>query len=90
MSDLSIYEGNYVDDWNVGEIRLTVGSLGLMVEMPRLDEMGVVYDPVWRPYTKHNFRTTIDGYDILLRFEMDAQGVPEFVVHRAFVGRRVE
>jgi len=90
LQDLSLYEGTYIDDWNVGEIHLTANVLWLEVEMPRLDEMGVIYDSKWRPYTKHNFQTKIDGYDILLRFEMDSQGRPEFIVHRAFVGNRVE
>ena len=89
-NDFSIYEGTYQDNWNVGEIRVSATSLGLEVEMPRLDEMNVSYDPQWRPYTKHNFTTMIDGYDLLVRFEEDSQGRIQYIVHRAFVGQRIE
>ena len=90
LTDFSVYEGTYMDDWNVGEIVLTATPIGLEVQMPRLDEMGVLYNKRWRPYTKHNFFTTIDGENILVRIEMDEQGMAEFVVHRTFVGHRVE
>ena len=90
LTDFSVYEGTYVDDWNVGEIVLTATPIGLEVEMPRLDAMGIVYNKRWRPYTKHNFLTTIDGTNVLIRFEMDEQGMAEFVVHRTFVGSRIE
>jgi hypothetical protein len=89
-SDLSIYEGVYLDNWNVGEIQITATDAGLEVAMPRLDEMNVTYDTQWRPYTKHNFTTTIDGYELLIRFESDDTGTMKYVVHRAFVGQRVE
>ena len=79
-----------MDEWNVGEIVLTATPIGLEVQMPRLDDMGVVYNKRWRPYTKHNFLTTIDGENILVRIEMDEQGMAEFVVHRTFVARRIE
>ena len=88
--DFSIYEGTYQDNWNVGQIRVVATATGLEVEMPRLDEMNVPYNPQWRPYTKHNFTTTIDGYDLLVRFEEDEQGQMQYIVHRAFVGQRVE
>ncbi|MAA80054.1 MAG: hypothetical protein CL916_12435, partial [Deltaproteobacteria bacterium] len=89
-NDFSIYEGVYQDNWNVGEVRITAMPSGLEVEMPRLDEMNVMYDPQWRPYTKHNFTTTIDGYDLLVRFEEGDTGQMEYIVHRAFVAQRTE
>jgi hypothetical protein len=58
--------------------------------MPLLDQLGISYNPDWRPYTKHNFTTTIDGYDLLVRFEADEEGTMQYVVHRAFVGQRIE
>ena len=90
VSDFSIYEGVYQDNWNVGEIRVVANASGLEVEMPRLDEMNVSYDSQWRPYTKHNFTTNIDGYDLLVRFESDSEGRMQYIVHRAFVGQRIE
>ena len=90
LKDFSMYEGVYQDNWNVGQIRVVATATGLEVEMPRLDEMNVSYNPQWRPYTKHNFTTTIDGNDLLVRFEEDEQGRMTYIVHRAFVGQRID
>lgn len=88
--DFSKYEGVYQDNWNVGEVRITATASGLEVEMPRLDEMNVLYDERWRPYTRHNFTTRIDGYDLLVRFEEDDAGRIQYIVHRAFVAQRTQ
>lgn len=90
VSDLSIYEGTYQDNWNVGEMQITATEVGLEVVMPRLDEMNVTYDTNWRPYTKHNFTTTIDGYELLVRFEPDETGMMQYIIHRAFVAQRTQ
>lgn len=88
--DFEIYTGVYEDRWNVGEIIVQSTSQGLQVELPKLDQMGVSYNPEWKPYTLHTFTTMIDGYDLLIRFEADENGVMQYIVHRAFVGQRVE
>ena len=90
LTDLSIYEGVYEDRWNLGVLQITATDTVLLVEMPLLDQMGISYNPEWRPYTKHNFTTTIDGHDLLVRFEADEEGAIQYVVHRAFVAERIE
>ena len=57
------------------------------VNMPRLDEYGVSYDPIWQPYSVDTFLTTIDGNNILIGF-VEENGVIQYITHRAFVAHR--
>ncbi len=87
LSELSSYTGTYFDSWNVGEIAIQDSGTHLTVSMPRLDEYAVSYDPVWQPYARDSFITTIDGNNIVIGF-VEENGVMQYVTHRAFVAHR--
>ena len=85
--DLSIYTGTYFDNWNVGENSIESNESHLTVNIPRLDEYGVNYDPIWQPYSVDTFLTTIDGNNILIGF-VEGKWVIQYITHRAFVAHR--
>ena len=86
-NDLSVYAGTYFDSWNVGEIQIEDSETHLTVNMPRLNEYSVSYNPIWQPYSIDTFSTNIDGNNILISF-VEENGVIQYVAHRAFVARR--
>ena len=87
LEDLSSYTGTYFDSWNVGEIQVQDNGSHLTVSMPRLEEYNVSYDPIWQPYARDSFITTIDGNNIVIGF-VEENGVMQYITHRAFVAHR--
>jgi CubicO group peptidase (beta-lactamase class C family) len=82
--------GTYTHDIVMGDFVFTVEDDSLMVNIPSLDATGVSYERRLTAVRPDNFELRIDGSVQLLSFLRDADGAPEFVRNRYYVGERVD
>jgi CubicO group peptidase (beta-lactamase class C family) len=87
-NDYDKYVGTYFDPYNVGEVIIVRDGDLLTVEMPLLDQNGIVYDPVLLPLAPRNFIFQAEGYWIQSTFILDDLGNGEYWRTRAFVAQR--
>ena len=84
------YVGIFNNDFNIGEMFLTVEEDGLSIEIPTLDEFNVGYDSILEPIRPDNFLLHYpDGSYDNLSFIRDLNGNIEYLRHRNYVGEKV-
>lgn len=87
--DPADYVGVYEDPFNVGTMIFTVDDEGaLTVEMPRLDQLGIPYEPTLQPMYGDVFLLGVQGFHIDLTFVPDDEGQPRWARTRSFVAER--
>lgn len=82
------FVGDYADDYNVGEIQITLDGDTLQIAMPALDDAGIAYDSVLDPIDPSNFVLGVQGSYLQLTFLEPVDGFTRYLRTRAFVGIR--
>ena len=82
--------GTYTHDVVMGDFIFSVVDGNLEVSIPSLDADGVPYTPRLTAVHPDNFKLESDGQMYDLSFIRDADGKPEYVRGRWYVGKRVE
>lgn len=82
------FVGDYADDFNVGDIHVTLDGDTLEIEMPALDEAGIPYDSVLDAIDPENFVLGVQGSYLQVSFLEPVDGVTRYLRTRAFVGIR--
>ncbi len=89
-TELSEYVGTFNNDFNIGEMYITVEENGLSIEIPTLDEFNIGYDSILEPVRPDNFLLHYpDGTYDNLSFIRDNNGNVEYLRHRNYVGEKV-
>jgi CubicO group peptidase (beta-lactamase class C family) len=89
-ADFEAYVGSYADDFNVGEVVITLDGDDLVIDMPDLDAAGIPYDSVLDPLDPANFILAVQGSYLQLTFLEPVDGFTRYLRSRAFVGIRSE
>jgi CubicO group peptidase (beta-lactamase class C family) len=82
--------GTYTHDMVMGDFIVSVVDGNLEVDIPSLDADGVPYNPRLTAVRPDNFSFESDGQVYALSFIRDADGKPEYVRSRWYVGKRVD
>jgi CubicO group peptidase (beta-lactamase class C family) len=84
------YEGEFLDPFNVGHMKLTTEDGKLHLQMSDLDDANYPYEPILQPVSLRNYILWVDGYPLPLTIILDDEGKPEYLRTRIAVGRRVD
>ena len=87
-STFAALAGTYTHDIVMGDFQFSVVDGNLEVRIPSLDASGVSYEPRLTALRPDNFELRINGGVELLSFIRDADGNPEYVRNRYYVGTR--
>lgn len=88
-ADYPRYAATFLDEFELGEINVTVDGGRLRVALPDLDAAGVDYSSELEPIWTHNFVLTVNGQALQATFLFDEEGQVEYLRTRYAVGRRV-
>ena len=88
-ADYPRYEGEYLDPFLVGRMRVLRAGNQLKISFPDTQEV-FPGEIVLEPNCKHNFFFSANGILVTVTFILGAQGKAEYLRTRAFVGRRQE
>ena len=89
-TELSDYLGTYNNDFNIGEMIVTIDDASLIVSIPTLDDNNIGYDSELEPVRPDNFLLHYPNgsYDNI-SFMRDSSGDVEYLRHRNYVGQKV-
>lgn len=84
----SAFEGDYLDETNVGHVHVAKSGDALTVSMPDVEAAKVPYDATLQTVSPGNFVLSIQGTKTLLTFVPDGTGRTTFMRTRFFVATR--